>query len=105
MKWVARTVKYMLGVTVTTLFPDLVTPLSPLATLYFPGSCSLLGPYVLGTENTSPPLSASPLFFFFLNVYLFLKEHKWGRGREREGDTESERLQALSCQHRAQRGA
>ena len=37
-------------------------------------------------------------FFFFLifffNVYLFWgqreTEHEWGRGREREGDTESE---------------
>ena len=41
--------------------------------------------------------------FFFLNVYLFLRqretEHDWGRGREREGDTESEagsRLWAIS---------
>ena len=40
--------------------------------------------------------------FYFLKVYLFLRErkHTWGKGREREGDTESEagsRLLAVSA--------
>ena len=43
------------------------------------------------------------VYLFFFNVYLFLREteHKWGRGREREGDTESEagsRLPAVSTE-------
>ena len=47
---------------------------------------------------------------FFLMFYLFLRERerdRASRGRaKREGDTESEdRLQALSCQRRARRGA
>ena len=53
-----------------------------------------------------PPMASSPrrpvkyvyfcvfLIYFFINVYLFLRQretkHEWGRGREREGDTESE---------------
>ena len=48
--------------------------------------------------------------FSFLNVYLFSEretetEHEWGRGRERGRHRIGNRLQALSCQHRAQRGA
>ena len=43
---------------------------------------------------------------FFFNVYLFLGQretgHEWGRGRERETQNQK---QALSCQHRARRGA
>ena len=38
---------------------------------------------------------------FFFNVYSFLRdretEHEWGRGREREGDTESEAGSRLSA--------
>ena len=52
-------------------------------------------------------------YVFFFNVYLFLREteterdieHKWGRGRERGRHRIGSRLQALSCQHRARRGA
>ena len=52
-------------------------------------------------------------FFFFLifffNVYLFLgqreTEHEWGRGRERGRHRIGNRLQALSHQPRAWRGA
>ena len=49
----------------------------------------------------------TPFFFFkfFLTfIYFWETEHKWGRGREREGDTESEAGSKLSCQHRAQCG-
>ena len=46
---------------------------------------------------------------FFFNVYLFLgqreTEHEWGRGRERGRHRIGNRLQALSCQPRAWRGA
>ena len=46
---------------------------------------------------------------FFFNVYLFLRqretEHEWGRVRERGRHRIRSRLQALSCQHRARRGA
>ena len=46
---------------------------------------------------------------FFFNVYLFLgqreTEHERGRGRERGGDRIGNRLQALSHQPRARRGA
>ena len=51
-------------------------------------------------------VSADTLFFFF-NVYLFLSEteHEWGRGRERGRHRIRSGLQALSCQHRARRGA
>ena len=45
------------------------------------------------------------MVLLFLNIYLFLREsereHKLGRGRERETQNPKE-LQALSCQHRAQ---
>ena len=48
-------------------------------------------------------------FKIFLNVCLFLRqretEHEWGRGRERGRRRIRSRLQALSCQHRAQHGA
>ena len=57
--------------------------------------------------------------FLFLNVYLFLRErmrererereracaHERRRGRERGRHRIRRRLQALSCQHRARRGA
>ena len=43
------------------------------------------------------------------NVHLCLRERgtecKWGRGRERGRHRIQSRLQALSCQHRARRGA
>ena len=46
---------------------------------------------------------------FFFNVYLFLRqretEHEQGRGRERGRHWIWNRLQALSCQPRARRGA
>ena len=46
---------------------------------------------------------------FFFNVYLFLRQretqHEQGRGRERGKHRIWSRLQALSCQHRARRGA
>ena len=49
------------------------------------------------------------VFFFFFNVYLFLgqreTEHERGRGRERGRHRIGSRLQALSRQPRAQRGA
>ena len=52
------------------------------------------------------------LFYFiliFFNVYLFLRqremEHERGRVRERGRHRIWSRLQALSCQHRARRGA
>ena len=48
-------------------------------------------------------------FVYFFNVYLFLRhretEHEQGRGRERGRHRIRSRLQALSCQHRARRGA
>ena len=48
-------------------------------------------------------------FNFFLNVYLFLgqreTEHERGRGRERGRHRMGNRLQALSHQPRARRGA
>ena len=48
-------------------------------------------------------------FYFFFNVYLFLgqreTEHERARGRERGRHRIRNRLQALSCQHRARRGA
>ena len=47
--------------------------------------------------------------FFFFNIYLFLRqretEHERGRGRERGRHRIGNRLQALSGQHRARRGA
>ena len=49
------------------------------------------------------------VFFFFLNVYLFLRqreaEYERGRGRERGRHRIRSRLQALSHQPRARRGA
>ena len=45
----------------------------------------------------------------FFNIYSFLKgretEREWRRGRERGRHRNRSRLQALSCQHRARRGA
>ena len=55
--------------------------------------------------------SSAVLFGFFhnfFNIYLFLRqretEHEWGRGRERGRHRIRNRLQALSCQHRARHG-
>ena len=63
----------------------------------------------------APKSNAIKLYFFFclkkifFNIYLFLRqretEHEWGRVRERGRHRIGNRLQALSCQHRAQRGA
>ena len=54
-------------------------------------------------------LIRSLFFYFFFNIYLFLRqretEHEWGRVRERGRHRIWNRLQALSCQHRARRGA
>ena len=65
--------------------------------------------------NQRRPHKLSSSFFFLLNyvfnVYLFLRqreretEHERGRGRERGRHRIRSRLQALSCQHRAPRGA
>ena len=48
------------------------------------------------------------VFFFFLNVSLFMRqrqtEHEWGRDRERGRHRIQSRFQALSCQHRAWHG-
>ena len=70
-------------------------------------------PDQLGASPGSPSRAAGCdlgyiVFFFFLkffNVFiLFLRERQNAsrEGAEREGDTESSRLKALSCQHRAQ---
>ena len=69
-------------------------------------------------EKTSPTLQVSTFqyiwenndfFLFFFNVYLFLgqreTEHERGRGRERGRHRIRNRLQALSHQPRARRGA
>ena len=57
------------------------------------------------TFNRLSPL----IFFFFFIVCLFLrargKEREQGRGRERGRHRIRNRLQAPSCQHRAQCGA
>ena len=49
------------------------------------------------------------VFFFFFNVYVFLRETmtecEWVRGRERGRYRMRSRLQAPSCQHRARCGA
>ena len=53
-------------------------------------------------------LPTAVIFFGnFLKIYLFLREteHKWGRARERRRHRIRSKLQALSCQHRAQRWA
>ena len=48
-------------------------------------------------------------WLFILNIYLFLRqretEHEQGRSREKGRHRIRNRLQALSCQHRARRGA
>ena len=64
-------------------------------------------------ERRSPSEADLFCFYFilsyFFNVYLFLTEreteHEQGRGRERGRHRIGNRLQALSCQHRARRGA
>ena len=43
--------------------------------------------------------------FFYVYFWETETEHKQGRGRERERYRIRSRLQAVSCQHRAQRGA
>ena len=49
------------------------------------------------------------IFFIFFNVYLILRqretEHEWERVRERGRHRIWNRLQVLSCQHRARHGA
>ena len=54
-------------------------------------------------------LISSFFFLIFFNVYLFLRqretEHEWGRVTERGRHRIWNRLQALSCRHRARRGA
>ena len=49
------------------------------------------------------------IVFYFFNVFIFIfeteTEHEQGRGRERGKHRIQSRLQALSCQDRAQRGA
>ena len=51
--------------------------------------------------------SARTLFKFFFYIFFWETEteHKWGRGRERRRHRIWSRLQALSCQRRARRGA
>ena len=44
-------------------------------------------------------------FLMFLFIFETEREHKQGRGRERGRHRIRSRLQALSCQHRARRGA
>ena len=62
----------------------------------------------LGRAQNVLSSSSAELKHFF-NVYLFLRqretEHEWGRGRERGRHRIWSRLQALSHQNRAQRGA
>ena len=41
----------------------------------------------------------------FLHLFIFDREHKWGRSRERGRHRIWSRAQALSCQHRAWCGA
>ena len=57
--------------------------------------------------DTTNWATQAPLFIYFFNVYLFLREteteHKRVRGGERGRHRIRSRLQALSCQHRAQR--
>ena len=43
--------------------------------------------------------------WIFFNVYLFLRQCKQGRGRERGRHRIQSKLQALNCQHRAWHGA
>ena len=64
---------------------------------------------ILINTNKSPFNFASFFKFFFFNVYLFLwqrdTDHERGRGRERGRHRIGNRLQALSHQPRAWRGA
>ena len=61
------------------------------------------------THPGAPVSAFSFLFFFFFKIYLFLgqceTEHEQGRGRERGRHRIGNRLQALSHQPRARRGA
>ena len=45
------------------------------------------------------------VFKFYFLMFISETEHKWVRGRERGRHRIRSRLQILSCQHRAQRGA
>ena len=61
-------------------------------------------------ETVVFPVDQFFFFFFFFDAYLFLRERErdraeQGRGRERGRHRIWSRLQALSCQHRARRGA
>ena len=58
-------------------------------------------------KNTSATTEDSFKKNFFLMFIYFSEtkmEHEWGRGREREKHRMQSRLQALSCQHRADVG-
>ena len=83
----------------------------------FVSSSPASGSVLTASDSASPSLSVPPPLTlllskinlnFFFNVYLFLRqretEHEQGRGRG-EGDRIWNRLQALSCQHRARCGA
>ena len=62
----------------------------------------------LYTEHPDNNRDFSIFFFNFFNVYLFAEgetEHERGTGRERGKPRIQSRLQALSHQHRARRGA
>ena len=71
--------------------------------------------YCIISRGPARPRNSSLIYSLFKNVYLFLRTrererkreraHKKGRGRERGRHRILSRLQALSCQHRAQRGA
>ena len=66
------------------------------------------GPHLPAARPPSPPYTLPQgslcrmSFFFFFNVYLFLREteteKEWRRGRERGRHRIRSRLQALSCQ-------
>ena len=65
-----------------------------------PVQCSTLIVHLLPCPHLHPRLLLPPTFFLHF-IYLFLIEHKWGRGRERRRHRILSRLQAPSCQHRA----
>ena len=57
-------------------------------------------------SNESRQAVSSLFYFIFFNVYLFLRDRARVGERQRERKTQnSKQLQALSCQHRAWRGA
>ena len=66
---------------------------------------------VYALPSLCPALSLLSFFFFLIFKHLFTvekqrdTEHEQGRGRERGRHRIRSRLQALSCQHRARRGA